>query len=50
MTIEESIELFAAEMINEINHSNIDGASKESLIQSVHDVAATVSSTAKAEK
>ena len=50
MSIEESIELFVTEMINEINHSNIDVPSKESLIQSVHDVAATVSSTVKAEK
>ncbi|WOO35982.1 hypothetical protein R2R35_19625 [Anaerocolumna sp. AGMB13020] len=50
MTVTEAIELFQHEMINEIYNSSADDLSKDSLVEAVKEVAATVMSTYKAEK
>lgn len=50
MTVLEAIELFSHEMINEIYHSSADEISKDSLVESVKNVAETVTATYEAEK
>lgn len=50
MTVPEAIELFAHEMINEIYHSPADETSKDILVESVKNVAETVTATYKATK